>query len=129
MHNVAAQFRILNLHFRSDAEKICRNGDEVEFQKLLIRRIKHHRSVIELSNNFNEVYMIIVFIKSTLSFIQISFLAYQFVRGREMSAQVFHFLFLISVSLQLILYCYGGQRINNEVGIVKYYKNYIIIFW
>lgn len=119
MHNVVAQFRILNLHIRSDANTLRQQGDEEEFRKIIINRIKHHRRVIELSQNFNDVYMIIVFIKSTISFIQISFLAYQFAKGREMSAQIFHLFFLISVSLQLILYCYGGQRINDEVRIYK----------
>ncbi|KAM7343485.1 odorant receptor 45a-like isoform 2-T2 [Cochliomyia hominivorax] len=114
MHNVAAQFRILNLNFKFDANRVCHDSDEDKVRKQIIFRIKHHRRIIELSQNFNDVYMIIVFIKSTISFIQIAILAYQFARGRELSAQLYHFFFLISVSLQLILYCYGGQRINDE---------------
>lgn len=115
MHNVSAHFRILNLHFKFDANTVRQHGDEGEFRKQIILRIKHHYRVIELAQHFNDVYMIIVFIKFTISFIQIAFLAYQFAKGRETSAQLFHLFFLISVSLQLILYCYGGQRIKDEV--------------
>ncbi|XP_037819572.1 odorant receptor 45a-like [Lucilia sericata] len=114
MHNVVAQFRILKLHFKTDANTVRHWGDEEEFRQLMVDRIKHHRRVIELAENFNDVYKIIVFIKFTISFIQIAFLAYQFARGRELSAQLFHLFFLISVALQLILYCNGGQRIKDE---------------
>ncbi|XP_037819571.1 uncharacterized protein LOC119608988 [Lucilia sericata] len=127
MHNVVAQFRILKLHFKSDANTVRHRGDEEEFRQLIVDRIKHHRRVIELEENFNDVYKIIVFIKFTISFIQIAFLAYQFARGRELSAQLFHLFFLISVSMQLILYCNGGQRIKDEstsvaVFIYDYFK-------
>ncbi|XP_046809415.1 odorant receptor 45a-like [Lucilia cuprina] len=118
MHNVVAQFRILKLHFKTDAHTVRHQGDEEEFRELIVGRIKHHRRVIILAENFNDVYQIIVFIKFTISFIQIAFLAYQFARGRELSAQLFHLFFLISVSLQLILYCNGGQRIKDESTLV-----------
>ncbi|XP_037819570.1 odorant receptor 45a-like [Lucilia sericata] len=121
MHNVVAQFRILKLHFKIDANTVRHRGDEEEFRQLIVHRIKHHCRVIDLAENFNDVFKIIVFLKFTISCIQIAFLAYQFARGRELSAQLFHLSFLISVSLQLILYCGGGQRIKDESTSVAFY--------
>lgn len=117
MHNVAAHFRILQLLIKQDANmKRCKE-DEEKFYCSLTQRVRHHLRVIELAAAFNGVYQKILFIKFTISCIQIAVLTYQLAKGHELSAQLFHLLFIISVSLQLILYCYGGQRIMDEVNI------------
>ncbi|XP_065368749.1 odorant receptor 45a-like [Calliphora vicina] len=113
-HNVCAQFRILNLRFKTTANNGRIQDDESNFVRTIILHIKYHQRVIELANNFNDVFMVTVFFKYTLSFLQIACLIFQIARGGEVSTLLFHILFLVSVSLQLLLYCRGGQRIIDE---------------
>ena len=117
MHNVAAHFRILQLIIKRDANMEHCKEDEEKFCFSIKQRVRCHLSVIELAETFNGVYQNILFMKFTISCIQIAILTYQLAKGHELSAQLFHLLFIISVSLQLILYCYGGQRIKDEVNI------------
>ncbi|TMW46442.1 hypothetical protein DOY81_008478 [Sarcophaga bullata] len=114
MHNVTAHFRILQLLTKLDANMERYKDDEEKFCFSIKQRIRHHLRVIELAETFNGVYQKILFMKFTISCIQIAILTYQLAKGHELSAKLFHLLFIISVSLQLILYCYGGQRIQDE---------------
>ncbi|KAI8122500.1 Odorant receptor 45a [Lucilia cuprina] len=111
-HNVSAQFRILNLRFKKTANSLTKpNSDEREFIRSIIQHIKYHHRVIELANNFNDVFMVTVFFKYTISFLQIACLIFTIARGGELATLVFHTLFLTAVSIQLMMYCLGGQKI------------------
>ena len=126
MHNVAAHFRILQLIINRDANMEHCKEDEEKFCFSIKQRVRRHLSVIELAETFNGVYQNILFMKFTISCIQIAILTYQLAKGHELSAQLFHLLFIISVSLQLILYCYGGQRIKDEVNIFDLFLEFFV---
>lgn len=124
MRNISAQFRILNLHFTASADKVKDsmsqgNYTDKEFSKSIIECVKYHRRVIDLANEFNSVYRPLVFVKFVISCIQLATLTFQFSHGGEIAVQVFNVSFLISVSTQLMLYCYGGQRIQDVVNILS----------
>lgn len=116
MHNIVAHFHILQLIIKLNANmERCKEDDE-KFCFAIKQLVRHHLRVIELAETFNDVYQKILFMKFTISCIPIAILTYQLAKGHELLAQLFHLLFIISVSLQLILYCYGGQRIKDEVN-------------
>ncbi|KAI8122595.1 Odorant receptor 45a [Lucilia cuprina] len=126
-HNVSAQFRILNLRLKKTANSVRKSGDEREFIRAIIQNIKYHHRVIELADNFNDAFMVTVFFKYTISFLQIACLIFQIARGGELATLVFHILFLIAVSIQLMMYCHGGQKIIDgstsvAVSIYEYFQ-------
>ncbi|KAM7343103.1 odorant receptor 45a-like [Cochliomyia hominivorax] len=126
-HNVSAQFRILNLRFKNTALSSPTKNDECNFIRSIILHIKYHQRVIELADSFNDVFMVTVFFKYFISFLQIACLIFQIARVGELSTVVFHMFFLMSVSLQLMMYCRGGQRIIDEstsiaVTIYEYFQ-------
>lgn len=121
-HNVSAQLRILNLRFEKTAKTLQITGNRKNLISSIKLHIQYHHRVIQLANDFNEVFMVTVFFKYFISFLQIGCLVFQIARG-GMSTIGFHILFLISVSLQLMMYCRGGQRIIDEVGGLSLNKN------
>ncbi|XP_065366890.1 odorant receptor 45a-like [Calliphora vicina] len=110
MCNIVAQFRILKYRLRLAGGE--NNGNCS--MKTIADCVVYHCRTIELANEFNEAFCVVVFIKFAISCMQICCLAFQLSRGGELFDKLFHGFFLISVSMQLMLYCYGGQRIQDE---------------
>uniref|UniRef100_A0ABK9MIN8 Odorant receptor n=1 Tax=Glossina morsitans morsitans TaxID=37546 RepID=A0ABK9MIN8_GLOMM len=108
--NIAAHFRILRLRLKYAGQE---NGGNIT-KTTVNGCIDLHRQTIELAEEFNKIFRVNVFIKFTISCLQIACLAFQLVRGKEKVDQIFHFSFLTSVTLQFLLYCYGGQKIKDE---------------
>ncbi|KAI9583156.1 odorant receptor 45a-like [Glossina fuscipes] len=108
--NIAAHFRILRLRLTCAGQE---NGGNIT-KTTVNACINLHRQTVELAEEFNKIFRINVFIKFAISCLQIACLAFQLARGKEKADQIFHFSFLISVSLQFFLYCYGGQKIKDE---------------
>ncbi|XP_073811811.1 odorant receptor 45a-like [Musca autumnalis] len=115
VRNISAHFGILRERLKVIASANIENQNNyVEFRKSIAECVQYHQRIIDTIEDFNEVFMMIVLVKFLVSCIQIAFLAFQFVRGGEFAAQVFHTFFLISISVQMMLYCYGGQKIKDE---------------
>ncbi|XP_075167593.1 odorant receptor 45a-like [Haematobia irritans] len=131
-HNICAHFRILDCRFKSAAAIITsmQNSDslsDLNFRKALSNCVSYHQNLIWVMDQFNDVFRMMVFVKFAISCIQLAFLAFQFARGGDLAGQVFHLFFLLSVSSQLMLYCYGGQRlkdVSSDVasGIYEYFQ-------
>lgn len=117
-HNISAQFRILSLRFKTTALTSRSHGDERKFTKSIISQVEYHNRAIELANTFNEIFVVTVFFQLLISFLQISFYAFQIARVKEFSRIVYFILCLTSVSFELMLFCRGGQRIIDAVSIV-----------
>ena len=118
-HNVSAQFRILKLRFKKAGLITTLQYNEVKLLKSLKSTIQYHYRVIDLVHEFDNVFKVTVFFKYIISYLEIACLVFQISLGGELATIVFHILFLISVSLQLMLYCQGGQRIIDEVNYNK----------
>ncbi|XP_005184443.1 odorant receptor 45a-like [Musca domestica] len=118
VHNIAAQFRILNLRYRQLSEKIIAhqaagNHNEKEFLKSVVECVNYHRRIIQMSERFSEVYQGLVFIKFLVSCMQLACLSFIIPLGGEFADQSFNLSFLIAVTTQLMLYCHGGQKIQD----------------
>lgn len=111
MCNIVAHFQILKY-------RLCQAGNENDGHcstQSICDCIAYYCRTLDMAADFNSAFRVIVFIKFAISCMQVCCLAFQLSRDEVLFDQVYHGLFLISVSSQLILYCYGGQRIENEV--------------
>ncbi|XP_075168621.1 odorant receptor 45a-like isoform X2 [Haematobia irritans] len=135
--NIIAQFRILthrlevasklplttqytnltNHHVDDDDEnpqmgEIDRNSTMTE---AIISCIKFHRRTLRMTIDLNNLYGAIIFVKFIVSGTQICCLAFHLVRGNNSLFNIVYLLmFLSAAALQLILYCYNGQRLKDE---------------
>ncbi|KNC21970.1 putative odorant receptor 45a [Lucilia cuprina] len=128
--NISAQFHILCFRFKNTADiykssataatttasaKASREGDSLKFLKNIKSCIQFHSQTLELTEKLNQVYGEIIFIKFIISCSEICCLVFRLSRPSEsMAAAAYQFLFLVTVAMQLILYCYNGQRIRDE---------------
>ncbi|XP_037827782.1 odorant receptor 45a-like [Lucilia sericata] len=115
--NISAQFHILCFRFKNTADTYS-NGkarDSLKFLKNIKSCIQFHNQTLELTEKLNQVYGEIIFIKFIISCSEICCLVFRLSRPSEsMAAAAYQCLFLITVAMQLILYCYNGQRIRDE---------------
>ncbi|XP_046809492.1 odorant receptor 45a-like [Lucilia cuprina] len=112
--NISAQFHILCFRFKNTAD-IYKEGDSLKFLKNIKSCIQFHSQTLELTEKLNQVYGEIIFIKFIISCSEICCLVFRLSRPSEsMAAAAYQFLFLVTVAMQLILYCYNGQRIRDE---------------
>ncbi|XP_005191885.2 odorant receptor 45a-like [Musca domestica] len=116
--NISAQFRILNLHYHQlsqniIAHKAMGNHNEEKFLKSIIDCVKYHRRIIQMSERFSEVYKVLVFFKFLVSCLQLACLSFIIPLGGEIADQLFNLSFLMAVTTQLMLYCHGGQKIQD----------------
>ncbi|XP_059225754.1 odorant receptor 45a-like [Stomoxys calcitrans] len=132
MRNISAQFRILNLRFKLAANIVDAEGKgndrfHEEFKKSIIECIEYHRRVIDLVEKFNDVYRDLIFVKILISCVQMACLTFLFQQGGYLHTQIFNISFLITITIQLMLYCHGGQRIKEMVGISKIFIHRALI--
>ncbi|XP_037823910.1 odorant receptor 45a-like [Lucilia sericata] len=116
--NISAQFHILSHRFENLAlnySDTTITQDQQIFLKSLVSCIKYHRQTLQLAETLNQVYGEIIFIKCTIVCIEICSLVFRASRPHDSLAEAaYKSLFLCAVALQLILYCYNGQRIKDE---------------
>lgn len=126
--NIVAQFGILMQRFQQAAaatERAPPTALNAESNNIALNQaqelaivncIKFHNRTLKLANELSLVYGGIIFVKFLVSGIQICCLAFCLCRGTQSKATLaYQCLFLSAVALQLILYCYNGQRITDEV--------------
>ncbi|XP_013098160.2 odorant receptor 45a [Stomoxys calcitrans] len=134
--NIIAQFRILmhrlevasklplqtnyvaaNHHVDDDDDNpdLCEIDANGTMMEAIINCIKFHRRTLRLTQELNSLYGAIIFVKFIVSGTQICCLAFHLVRGNNSLFNVAYLLmFLSAAALQLILYCYNGQRLKDE---------------
>ncbi|XP_037822367.1 odorant receptor 45a-like [Lucilia sericata] len=111
MFNIVSQFHILK--HRLHQAGVENNGNCST--KTITDCIAFHCRVIALANEFNKAYGAVIFVKFVVSCLQICCLAFLLSRrDTELVEKVYLFLFLLTVSVQLMMYCYGGQMIQDE---------------
>lgn len=129
MRNILAQFKILIYRFQQIALE-C-NKDAVQGTGLGSSQYQHpkkhftpiaqciqgHRQTLELAERLNQVYGEIIFIKFIIVCSEFCSLVFSVSRPNySIFDALYKALFLCSLTLQLSLYCYNGQRIKDEVS-------------
>ncbi|XP_075166739.1 odorant receptor 45a-like isoform X2 [Haematobia irritans] len=119
--NIVAQFRIVVHRFQQAA--ILRPLHLVDApvevnavqEQAIIESIKMHIRTMNMVYDLNDMFGDIIFVKFIISGVQISSLTFCLIlRTHSVSNMAYLFLFLSAVAIQLMLYCYNGQRIADE---------------
>lgn len=132
--NIIAQFHIICYRFECLALKCIENTTnslqlELNFKSCL----QYHHEILQLSEKLNQVYGEIIFIKFIIVCTEICSLVFRVERPNDSVADVvYKCLFLSAVAVQLVLYCYNGQRIRDEVKFnfphyLQIFKEYFIL--
>lgn len=104
---------------------------EISTEKLnakIIECVKCHRQVLNLSNQLENFFAEIIFIKFVISGLLICSLAFRLVRAEgQFYILLYQLVFLTTVSTQLLMYCYSGQRLKDEVSFCFPLFCYIIL--
>uniref|UniRef100_A0A1I8N1I8 Odorant receptor n=1 Tax=Musca domestica TaxID=7370 RepID=A0A1I8N1I8_MUSDO len=119
--NIVAHFRILMLRFQRAAwltPGLDRPEVSVsrEQERLIFDCVRFHNRTLNLVQELNLVYGGIIFVKFVVSSVQIccsAFFLNSFGASQSMAKLMYQFLLLSAVALQLMLYCYNGQRITD----------------
>ncbi|XP_067625172.1 odorant receptor 45a-like [Eurosta solidaginis] len=113
IHNIVGNFKILQSKLAS-AEFIT---DLSERRDMIYSCVHYHQRLIATADQLELIYRPIIFVEFSLNTLQICFLAYQIGSGVVAAVDLsFLFLFITSVGIQLMIYCYGGQHLQNESG-------------
>lgn len=128
--NIVKRYRILNLRFR----KIAEDSSGHTSQRSLVANIRLHCDMLDRIKEVNGIFGEIIFVQSIISCLQICFLVYIFTSNgnqQSMFQLIYQATFLLAVAMQLMLYCYSGQIIKDEVGVVvhTFFYTEIFQFW
>lgn len=114
--NILIRFSILKQRLESAAAQ-CQPK---HFRHFIKDIVQFHLHILYLAKELDSIFGEIIFVKSLISCTQICFLAFCLI-GKRNTSSVVHLmhplLFLMAVSMQLILYCYNGHLIEEQVGI------------
>ncbi|KAL9920728.1 odorant receptor 45a-like [Glossina fuscipes fuscipes] len=112
--NIVVQYHVIYYRLRDIAEL----SYEISTDKLnakIIECVKCHRQVLNLSNQLENFFAEIIFIKFVISGLLICSLAFRLVRAEgQFYILLYQLVFLTTVSTQLLMYCYSGQRLKDE---------------
>lgn len=108
IQNICACYRILYLKWKYAAQQLDQKGASNAFQHRLINAVAFHRNLIHLSAKFNNLYSSILLLEVILS-------CFQYKLSKQEPEQLTAALGLIICSFQLMIYCLGGQKIENQV--------------
>lgn len=113
--NICAQYHVLFHRFKSVGQRSYINSTESirEINKCL----NYHSEVLKLLRKLNRAYGIIIFLKFIISCSQICCLVFRLSHPyNSLGVAVYQTIFLLSVAIQLMLYCYNGQKIKDMVS-------------
>lgn len=130
--NILAQYQILIKRFQQTAAlctEITRSGNarysDQHFTSLTTS-VQHHCQTLALAERLNQVYGEIIFIKFIILCLEICCLVFIVSRPNDSLVDiVYKVFFLSSLTIQLSIYCYYGQRIKDEVRKYKTKHHFI----
>ncbi|XP_037891399.1 odorant receptor 45a-like [Glossina fuscipes] len=127
--NIVVQYHVIYYRLRDIAEL----SYEISTDKLnakIIECVKCHRQVLNLSNQLENFFAEIIFIKFVISGLLICSLAFRLVRAEgQFYILLYQLVFLTTVSTQLLMYCYSGQRLKDEKSSQVASEIYSIFEW
>ncbi|XP_037823912.1 odorant receptor 45a-like [Lucilia sericata] len=77
--------------------------------------IKYHCQTLKLTKKLKQIYSEIIFIEFTIVCMEICSLVFRVTRPNDSAGEVaYKCLFFTAVAVQLYIYCYNGQRLEDE---------------
>ncbi|XP_053958488.1 odorant receptor 45a-like [Anastrepha ludens] len=109
--NISAHFRIVQHKLKTAATALTEE-DYGSFQQNTSAALLYHRRIIELTVEFGDLYAFIVFIEISVSYLKLCFSAYNLINLADISSFPVIFVGLITITFQLCIYCFSGEKIK-----------------
>ena len=116
IYNVSAHFRILRCKVANAAFKIDSLEGYNDFTQDICGMVFYHNKVLKFADDFNGIFKGILWAEVMLSCLQMCFAMYTLNNDTDFSNMPFNFMVLVAVSMQLMIYCFGGEKIKTEVS-------------
>ncbi|XP_065358706.1 odorant receptor 45a-like [Calliphora vicina] len=113
IHSISAHFRILRCKLQSTALKL-QNNDCIDFTQDIGLIVHYHNATLKFTQGLNANFGEILWAEVMLSCLQMCFVVYTLNNDTDVSNMPFNFMVLVAVVMQLIIYCFGGEKIKNE---------------
>ncbi|KNC22741.1 putative odorant receptor 45a [Lucilia cuprina] len=113
IYNISAHFRILRCKVESVALKL-KNNDNENFIRDIGSIVNYHNKTINFTQDLNNIFGEILWAEVMLSCLQMCFAIYTLNNDDDVSNMPFNFMVLVAVVMQLMIYCFGGEKIKNE---------------
>ncbi|XP_050320971.1 odorant receptor 45a-like [Bactrocera neohumeralis] len=111
--NISAHFRALQRAVETVGAAMTGEEDYASLHSRITRTLHYHRRIIELSAEFDELYAPIVFIEISVSYLKLCFSAYNLINLGDISGLPVIAVGLITITFQLCIYCFSGEKIKN----------------
>lgn len=118
VQSISAHFRILRCKLKRAALKL-QNHSCVDFSKDIGSIVYYHNRTLKFVQDLNAIFGEILWAEVMLSCLQMCFVIYTLNNDADVSNMPFNFLAFVVVTIQLMIYCFGGEKIKNEVNRFK----------
>lgn len=122
--NISAHFRILQQKLTDVSVSPNASTDHAIFQQDITQTLFYHQRIIELSAEFDELYAPIVFVEISVSYLKLCFSAYNLINLDDISSLPVIAVGLVTITFQLCIYCFSGEKIKNAVSLNINMKQY-----
>ncbi|XP_013113430.2 odorant receptor 45a-like [Stomoxys calcitrans] len=111
---ISGHFRILRDKIAKTAVKIDVYGDHTHFQSDIKIFVRYHDKVAKYVDDLNDLYGAMSWAEIAMSTLQMCFLLYSLGNDPNPASIPFHFVASASIVLQLMIYCFGGEKLTSE---------------
>ncbi|TMW54502.1 hypothetical protein DOY81_000494 [Sarcophaga bullata] len=128
IYNVSAHFRILRCKVANVALKLDTWDGYNDFTQDICGMVFYHNKVLKFVEGFNGIFSGILWVEVMLSCLQMCFVMYTLNNDTDFSNMPFNFMVLVAVSMQLMIYCFGGEKIKSE-SLMLSFDIYLLFPW
>nr|AOE48077.1 putative odorant receptor OR11 [Scaeva pyrastri] len=124
--HLRSHFRLLQHYIENNSFK----SNEAAINTNIRSYVKYHSKLLRLAEQICQTFKPIIFVQFLITSLQVCVLVYQLVTNmNNVMIFVVYVAFLVSILIQLLIYCYGGEMLKTEssmvatsVQISKYYN-------
>lgn len=115
IHAVSGHFRILRLKVEKAAAKIDLHGNHVDFVRDIGAIVRYHKKTLAFVDALNDIFGQIFWAEVAFSCLQMCFLIFTLNNGSDKRMIPFNAMVFTAISIQMMIYCFGGEKIKTEV--------------
>uniref|UniRef100_A0A1A9W6W6 Odorant receptor n=1 Tax=Glossina brevipalpis TaxID=37001 RepID=A0A1A9W6W6_9MUSC len=127
IYNISAHFRILRKKLEVMAQNLTTNV-EYAMQEDLGVIVNYHLDIIHFIKLLNEIFGEILFAEVTLSCLQMCFATHALMNDVDISNVPFNIMVVLAIMAQLMIYCFGGEKIRDE-SMSLHHDIYLLFPW
>ncbi|KAL9875436.1 odorant receptor 45a-like [Glossina fuscipes fuscipes] len=113
IYNISAHFRILRKKLEIMAVNL-RTNPQYSIEDDLGTIIVYHLDIIGFIKSLNEIFGEILWAEVTMSCLQMCFATHALMSEVDVSNAPFNIVVVFAVMIQLVIYCFGGEKIREE---------------